>query len=241
VGTRCEIPDRVQQDHRSADNRPATRSALLRVGALVAIALVSLVIAHQAGWLDHRHAAEQIRQLRESQGTAVFAIAFVLVYAAATSLGIPGMPFTVAAGALFGMGRGSALAWAGAMLSAVVGYWIARTIGRDVVTRWLTRYRRIDAAVGTSRDFGGLLRLRLVPVLPMGAVSFVGGIARAPFLSYIAATAVGVIPSILVYVYFADSLVEGVGGGRSSAFKSLAIASALLMALTLAPRWVRSR
>jgi uncharacterized membrane protein YdjX (TVP38/TMEM64 family) len=75
-------------------------------------------------------------------------------------------------------------------------------------------------------------------VLPLGTVNFVGGLARVPFAGYLAATAVGVIPSTLVYTYFADTLLEGVEGGRSNAMVSLIVASALLIGLSLAPRIV---
>jgi uncharacterized membrane protein YdjX (TVP38/TMEM64 family) len=51
------------------------------------------------------------------------------------------------------------------------------------------------------------------------------------------ATGIGIAPAILIYSYFADSLLEGVGGGRSDAKVSLAIASVLLIVLSLTPRW----
>jgi uncharacterized membrane protein YdjX (TVP38/TMEM64 family) len=81
-----------------------------------------------------------------------------------------------------------------------------------------------------------MLRLRLIPVLPLGTVNFIGGLARAPFLPYLAATAVGVLPSILIYTYFADRLLERVGNGRTDAMQSLIVASVLLMFLSLTPR-----
>ena len=50
------------------------------------------------------------------------------------------------------------------------------------------------------------------------------------------ATAIGIIPSTLIYNYFADSLVEGVGGGKARALVSLLLASALLILLSLLPK-----
>jgi uncharacterized membrane protein YdjX (TVP38/TMEM64 family) len=136
---------------------------------------------------------------------------------------------------------GAVVSWTGAMLSAAIGYWVARTIGRDVITRWLKRFRRIDAAVADARHFGGVLRLRLIPVLPLGAVNFVGGLARAHFGAYLAATAIGILPAVTIYNYFADSLLERVGNGRGEAFRSLIISSVLLLALSLAPKLLSRR
>jgi uncharacterized membrane protein YdjX (TVP38/TMEM64 family) len=236
MGTTCELPQSVHRTRRSIRNSPSTRAALIRIGGLALVLVVTAAIGYKLGWFDYRHTLQHVARLQRSHGFGTFVVTFVIIYAAATSLGVPGMPFTVASGALFGTLLGSVLSWAGAMIGATVGYWVARTIGHDVVLRWLQRYERVDNAVADARDFDGMLRLRLIPVLPLGTVNFVGGLARVPFVAYLAATAVGVIPSTIIYTYFADSLLEGVGRGRSDALVSLIIASALLIALSLTPR-----
>ena len=220
---------------------PRARAALLRIGGLLALAAVASLIGYHLGWFDYRHTLEHVEHLRKLHSIAAFTFAFVLIYGIGTAVGIPGLPFTVAAGALFGTLLGSLIAWIGAMVSAAAGYWIARTVGHDVVSRWLKRFRRIDGAIAEARDFAGMLRLRLLPVLPIGVVNFVGGLARAPFASYMGATAIGVVPSTLIYTYFADSLIEGVAGGRASAMRSMVIASVLLIGITLAPRLLRTK
>jgi len=219
---------------------PSTRSALFRVGGLILILAIASLVGYELGWFDYRHTLEHVQRIRKSHSLFAFAVGFVIVYGLGTSVGVPGLPFTVAAGAIFGMLLGSVLAWVGALIGATNGYFVARTIGHDVVLRWLKRFARIDAAVAQSRDFAGMLRLRLIPVIPLGTVNFVGGLAKAPFGRYMAATAIGVIPSTIIYTYFADSLVEGVGSGRTNALVSLVIASALLILLSLTPRIFRS-
>src|SRR5579884_1974887 len=223
-----------------ASRNPAhAKSALVRLGALVLILAAAAFIGYRLGWFDYHHALEHINRLRRGHSFAAFVIGFVLVYGLGTSIGVPGMPFTVAAGALFGTMLGSAVSWLGAMLGAAVGYWVARRIAHDVVLRWVRRFKKVDAAVNDSRDFDGMLRLRLLPVIPLGTVNFVGGLARAPFGSYLAATAIGIIPSTIIFNYFADSLLEGIGSGRREAMTSLIISSVLLILLSLAPKLVR--
>jgi uncharacterized membrane protein YdjX (TVP38/TMEM64 family) len=209
---------------------------LLRVAPLVFMLVATVVIGYKLGWFDYRHALEHIQRLRRSYSVAEFTVAFVIVMAAATSIGVPGVPLIVAAGVLFGTLLGSVLSWLGAVLGATIGYWIARTVGHDVVSRWVKRYQRVDAAVADARHFSGMLRLRLIPVFPLGTVNFIGGLARARFGVFLAATAVGILPSIVIYTYFADSLVERVGNGRTDAFRSLIFSSVLLILLSLAPR-----
>jgi uncharacterized membrane protein YdjX (TVP38/TMEM64 family) len=217
-------------------NPPRTQAAIIRIAALAVLLLVGSYVGYRLGWFNYRHTVQHLDRIRRSHSVWVFGLVFTIVYALGTSVGFPGLPFTVAAGALFGTLLGSALSWAGAMLGAMVGYTVARTIGHDVVARWLTRYERANTAVTQANTFHGMLRLRLIPVIPLGTVNFVAGLARSPFGAYMLATAIGIIPSTLIYSYFADSLVEGVGGGKGRALVSLLLASALLILLSLLPR-----
>jgi uncharacterized membrane protein YdjX (TVP38/TMEM64 family) len=216
--------------------RPSSRAALIRIGVLVALLIAASLIGYRLGWFDYRHTLTHLDRIRQGHSPVLFCIGFAIIYGIGTSVGFPGMPFTVAAGALFGTLLGSLLAWVGAIAGACLGYWIARTIGHDVVVRWVRHFRRADAAASSASDFAGMLRLRLIPVFPLGTVNFIGGLARAPFVPYLIATALGVLPSTVIYTYFADSLLEGVGSGRAEAMRSLIIASVLLILLSLTPR-----
>jgi uncharacterized membrane protein YdjX (TVP38/TMEM64 family) len=211
---------------------------------LALLLVIAALIGYKLGWYQYRDDIQHIQQLRRTHSVVGFTVLFVIAFSIATAVGLPGLPLMVAAGALFGTLLGSVLSWIGTMIGAALGYWIARTIGRDVVTRWLKRFRHMDAAVASARHFGGMLRLRLIPVIPLGTANFVGGLARVNFLVYLAATAIGVVPSILVYTYFADRLVDSVGHDRTAAVQSVVIASALLLVVSLAPRFfdrLRSR
>jgi uncharacterized membrane protein YdjX (TVP38/TMEM64 family) len=224
-----------------SSSTPRARAAFLRIGALALIVALATLAAYKLGWFGYSDTLAHIERIRRSENAALFLGTFVVGYAVLTSLGLPGMPLNVAAGALLGTVIGGVVSWLGSMLGAILGYWVARTIGHDEVLRWVLRYRRASAAVQQARDFPGMLRLRLVPVLPIGVVNFVGGLARAHFGGYLAATALGIVPSVMIYSYFADSLVEGVGSGRRHAIVSLFAASTLLILLSLLPRLIRAR
>jgi uncharacterized membrane protein YdjX (TVP38/TMEM64 family) len=215
------------------------RSALWRVGGLALLLIAVTVAAHRFGWLDYQHALKHIENIRRSHSIVAFIAGTIVVFGLGTALGLPGLPFTVVAGVLFGTMLGTLLSWLGALLGATIGYWVARTVGHKEVLKLSKRVRRVDRAVEESRDFAGMLTLRLIPVLPIGTVNFVGGLARAPFWKYLVATAIGTLPSLIIYCYFADRLVEGVGSRQ--AVSSLIIASTLLIVLALAPRLVNRR
>ncbi len=217
-----------------------TRSALARIGLLGILLLATTIAGYKLGWFDYRHTLEHVSRLRQSHSLPSFAVGFVLVFGIAASVGVPGMPLTVAAGAMFGTVLGTVLSWTGAMLGAAGGYWIARTIGHGVVSRWLHRWRRVGTVVEESRDFEALLWIRLLPVLPLGVVNFIAGLARAPFGAYLAATGLGILPWLAVYSYFADSLVQATTHDGGTTRVSLIVASMLMMVLSFAP-WLLKR
>ncbi len=216
-----------------------TRSALLRIAGLIILLIGASIIGYKLGWFDFRHTLEHLTRIRRAHSVGAFVIGFVLIFAVAASIGLPALPFVVASGVLFGTVLASALSWFSAMLAAAIGYWMARSVAHGVVLRWIKRYDRASVAVAQSRDFGGMLRLRLLPVLPLGVVNLIGGLAVAPFVTYMAATAVGVLPSFVIYAYFADSLIHQSVNARSTALISLIVSSVLLILLSLAPRFLK--
>jgi uncharacterized membrane protein YdjX (TVP38/TMEM64 family) len=218
-----------------------TRNGSLRAVAFAALILAAALLAMRLGWFDARRTLDGIRHLRATRDTFAFGVLFVLIYSLFTAFGVPGTPFTIAAGAIFGALPGALLAWTGAMFSGAIGYWIARRMGYDLAMRLLRNSCRIKRAMVQSRDFGGMLRLRLLPFLPLGVVNFVGGLANARFVSYLAATAIGSLPSLFLFSYFADALVATGSGVRHAAVSSILLASFLLAGLALAPKLLRSR
>lgn len=225
----------MQRSPSDSRRLPKTREVLVRVLPLAVLLFAAALVGYRLGWFDYRHALEHVERIRRAHSFVGFAIGFTVAVGLGTAIGIPGLPLMVAAGVAFGGLVGAVVSWVGALISATVGYWLARTIGRDVITRWVKRFKRVDTAMRDAKHFLGILRLRLIPVIPIGAVNFVGGLSRANFFSYLAATAIGVLPAVTIYNYFADSLVEGVANSRADALRSLILSSILMLTLSLAP------
>ena len=217
---------------------------MIRIGSLAALLVVLTVAGYRLGWFDATRVIATIVSFQSGQDRWSLVIGFVLVYVAATAIGFPALPFTVAGGALFGHLVGSALSWAAAVGGSVLGYWLARGIGRDAARRWLAK-RRVGEAFTESTSFLTLLYLRLVPVMPLSVVNFTAGLARMRMTTFVVATAIGVLPTTIVFAYFADSLVRGLEGARAHAYGDIAIASTVLLVLSLVPiavkGWKRKR
>jgi uncharacterized membrane protein YdjX (TVP38/TMEM64 family) len=132
--------------------------------------------------------------------------AFVLIYAAATALSLPGAAFlTIAGGFLFGPWLGGLWSVIGATAGAVAVFLIARTaLGsplRDRAGPWLGRLE-----AGFRRDaFSYLLALRLVPLFPFWLVNLVPAFLGVPLTVFASATFLGIIPGGVIYA--------GIGSG----------------------------
>ncbi len=130
------------------------------------------------------------------------AVLFILCYIAVTGLSLPGaVILTLAGGFLFGSVFGTLLVNLGATSGATLAFLAARYILRDWVEqrfgRWLEPLQQ-----GFSKNaFSYLITLRLIPLFPFFAVNLVSGLTRMNAGSYVAATALGIIPGSFVYAY----------------------------------------
>ncbi|HEX8905142.1 MAG TPA: TVP38/TMEM64 family protein, partial [Longimicrobiaceae bacterium] len=145
--------------------------------------------ANRARLLDftHRHYA------------AMIAIAFA-AYVLLTALSIPdAIVFSLAVGLLFGRWVGTAIVVIAATAGATLAFLGARYLFADVARRRMgPRLRRV--ARGFEEDaFGYLLFLRLVPLFPFWLVNLVPAFTPVTTRTYVAATALGIIPGSFVF------------------------------------------
>jgi uncharacterized membrane protein YdjX (TVP38/TMEM64 family) len=144
-------------------------------------------------------------------------VVFVAGYALATVAFVPGSLLTLAAGALFGLARGTVLVLVAATLGASLAFLVARYLARDLVERRLAgneRFAAIDRAVGVEgRKIVFLLRLS--PLFPFNLLNYALGLTRVRFADYLLASA-GMVPGTLLYVYYgkvAGDIARLTGGG----------------------------
>ena len=127
---------------------------------------------------------------------------FILAYIAVTGLSLPGaVILTLAGGFLFGSLFGMIFVNVGATTGATLAFLTARYLLRDTVEqkfgKWISPLQE-----GFSRNaFSYLMTLRLIPLFPFFVVNLVSGLTRMNLGSYIAATAIGIIPGSFVYAY----------------------------------------
>jgi uncharacterized membrane protein YdjX (TVP38/TMEM64 family) len=127
---------------------------------------------------------------------------FVLLYAAATVLLVPGSILTLAGGALFGLVRGTGLVFVAANLGATAAFLLARSAARPVVIRRLgsdPRIGAVDRALAL-RGASVALLLRLSPVVPFNLLNYALGLTAIRLRDFLLAS-LGMLPGTVLYVY----------------------------------------
>jgi len=191
--------------------------SLLRWAAVIltTIAAVALFIEMVIG---QRMTEEDIQQF--VKGAGIYApILFVAVFAVAGSLVVPTTILAIVGATLFGRGLGCTYSMIGAELAALLGFMVARTLGRQSVERWIGRQpgklARIDKRLA-ERGFSTAVIMRLV-YLPNGLINVVCGVSGMPAVTYGFATAIGLFPIVFAVTFLTAGAKAAILGGDWSA------------------------
>jgi uncharacterized membrane protein YdjX (TVP38/TMEM64 family) len=139
---------------------------------------------------------------------------FILAYAVATALSVPGgIVLTLTGGLLFGIWEGTAAVVVGATIGATVLFLAARFVLADILRAkagpWLAKME-----AGFKQDaLSYLLVLRLIPGFPFFVVNLVPAFLGVPLRSFVLATFFGIIPGTFVFA--------SIGAGLGSIFDSM--------------------
>lgn len=162
-------------------------------------------------------------------------ILFVVVYALATVLFLPGWPLTIGVGLAFGLIEGTAAVSLGSIIGASLAFLIARFFARDQIEKLTARNERfanIDRAIG--RDGAKLIfLLRLSPVVPFNLSNYFYGITAVRFWPYFFASWSGMLPGTVLYVYLGTIGKAATSGGGQSVWKWIALGAGLLATLVV--------
>jgi uncharacterized membrane protein YdjX (TVP38/TMEM64 family) len=174
---------------------PRFRVALLVVGVGALLAVVVLT-----GLPTPRRARDVVA------GSSVLAVAPIAVLGIAV-LAValfPRAAVALLAGAVFGPAAATGYVLAGTLLGAAVAFGVGRALGRGYLDRLTTRrgdagpLARLDGLLG-RRAFLAVVLARLLPVVPFGLLNYGFGATRVRPAAFLAGTAVGILPSTLLY------------------------------------------
>jgi uncharacterized membrane protein YdjX (TVP38/TMEM64 family) len=185
----------------------AVRPASSPVGKFIVLGLFALAVGAFFYFdLKQYLSLEALKANRDSLLTYADAhyttavVLFILLYCLQTAFSLPGAAiFTLAGGFLFGSFVGTLYVNVAATSGATLAFLAARYLLRD----WVER--KFGDRLGPIQDgfaknaFGYLMTLRLIPLFPFFLVNMVSGLTRVSLGTYVAATALGIIPGSFVF------------------------------------------
>ena len=170
---------------------------------LISIVFITILISVW-GSLIYIDWFSQIQQVILDSGLWGYAI-FILAYAIATLLILPVTAFNIAGGVIYGAVAGLFLTSLGALLSAFLGFVLARSLGAKFFNddRWSNVNQKLVSG-GLAYSFAS----RLFPLVPYGIVSFAAGLSPIKLRDYLLGTLVGTPLGIAPFVLLGSTGVK---------------------------------
>ncbi len=191
--------------------------ALLLLGVLVVALLVALTVPLPSPL--------ELRDWALRLGPAA-PLVFFLAHAMITTTPIPRTVFTLAAGLMFGPVWGFALAVGASVVSALLGFAIARRLGGRAIARLGPhRVRALEERL-CERELLTVTSTRLVGI-PFAPLNYTLGVTSVRWSAYVAGTVIGLVPGTAAVVLLGDA----VAGGTSPAMIAVLLVTGMLGAI----------
>lgn len=213
----CQPREPIREPERGVPGWLRRHRLTLGLGVLGALVVIALAAA--ALWrgltLDDLHARREAFAAYIRAHPVLSVEIYIGAYFLLVCFSLPGaLIMSLAGGYLFGVVEGTGAAILGLSLGAVVMYGVARWLMGDALRKRFAESgglaKRLQEGVDHNA-FLTLLSLRLIPGLPFGLVNLAAAAVRIPFVIYLGATVLGILPSTLIYVSIGHALVRALG------------------------------
>lgn len=176
----------------------------ITAGIVIGIALtVLLVLGPTAG------SVENLRDTMLAYGPWAIGISIGLAVAQAVVAPLPMNVITITNALVFGPVWGSLLSWFSTVLGACLCFHLSKALGKPFAHKIVGN--SLDKAEHFFKKYGlqAMFLVRMMPFVPFDAISYGAPLVGVPFNRFLLATAVGIVPSIVVYS-FVGKLIAGV-------------------------------
>jgi uncharacterized membrane protein YdjX (TVP38/TMEM64 family) len=120
---------------------------------------------------------------------------------------IPSLPLDLAAGAAFGPFYGALYAVIGAEIGAILCFLIARTLGREVLSRVVNAEAMFCQTCTDHQLMGAMFIARFIPIFSFDVVSYGAGLTKVSLKAFALATLFGMAPPTFALTYLGSSVV----------------------------------
>lgn len=178
------------------------------VGAAVLLVVVLLTALWQftplGDWLSEENlksAAQVIKQL------PLAPLWILLVFGICSLLAVPVSLLIIATVLTFGPWTGSAYALGGSLIGGLLGFAVGHLLGRGGVSQLAGhRINQLSRRLG-EQGLLAVIAVRIVPVAPFAVINLVAGASHIRLRDFFWGTLLGMLPGIIAFSAFADSLI----------------------------------
>lgn len=148
---------------------------------------------------------ESVIELIRGYGAYAAVVSFFLMILQSILSPIPALLITLSNAAIFGWWKGALLSFWSSMVGAALCFYIARTLGRDVVEKITTKtgLAKVDEFFERYGK-NSILICRLLPFVSFDIVSYAAGLTPIKFWDFFIATGLGQLPATIVYSYLGN-------------------------------------
>lgn len=148
---------------------------------------------------------ESVIELIRGYGAYAAVISFFLMILQSILSPLPALLITLSNAAVFGWWKGALLSFWSSMVGAALCFYIARTLGRDVVEKITTKtgLAKVDEFFERYGK-NSILICRLLPFVSFDIVSYAAGLTPIKFWDFFIATGLGQLPATIVYSYLGN-------------------------------------
>ncbi len=167
---------------------------------LIIIGIGIFILIKNREFLMHLKVSEII-SFAESKNTKFYAILITLIIFTVKPIFIviPSSIIAIANGLIFGPFEGFLVTMIGNFISATIGFFLARILGKDFVQGILgKKFRNFESNI-EKKEFLIMMSLRMIPVIPLDPISYACGLSKISYKKFIAATLMGVSPETICY------------------------------------------
>lgn len=150
----------------------------------------------------------QIVSLIRSWGVAAPLMSLLLMILQAIVAPLPAFLVTAANGMIFGKFWGAILSWIGALMGAMLSFYLARLFGNVAAQKVIKNQRAVDFIkhAGERKGFYIILVSRLLPFVSFDLVSYLAGLSGIRPWAFTIGTAIGMLPATIIYTLFGHEI-----------------------------------
>lgn len=228
----CEAPPPVPR---------VPRHALVRAALLVVVVVAGFAVLRWSPLADYLTKEAILSTLERLRGAWWAPVALIAGYALLCPVGLPPSPLMVAGGVIFGPVYGSIYNLVGIWLGAATTYYLGRHLGHDLVMHLAGKQmKRVERALTRRGSVWSLAGVRFLP-LPFAVVNYAAALAGIRPGLFLGSSLLGLGMSVPIFTYFASAIARAATGEKTGVYIQLGVAIALLLSMTLVPRFLAAR